>query len=119
MLKEIWLRKQEDLDECKYHYSSGLITDPDSCYQAMDDGLNQERLPRAQMEVFRVQLRLVFRGTHPTGRPVTRTITLSSPDVCTLKRHDPYYLVVMQILRRCGIDRSAFVREPIWQQDVA
>jgi hypothetical protein len=119
LLKEIWLRKEDDLDKCLYHYGSGLVTDPHSCYQAMEDGLNQERLPHAQMEVFRVQLHLRFRGKPHTARPVTRTITLSSPDVCTLKRNDPYYLVVMQILRRCGIDQSASVREPIWQHHVA
>ena len=119
MLKEIWLRKQDDLDKCLYHYGSGLLTDPHSCYQAMEDGLNQERLPHGQMEVFRVQLRLLFRGKQQTDCPVTRTITLSHPDICTLKRNDPYYLVVMQILRRCGIDRSALVLEPIWKQDVA
>lgn len=119
LLKEIWLRKKEDLDGNSYHYSSKLITDPQACYQAMDEGLNQDRLPLAQLEVYRVQLRIHFRGKHPTGRPVTRTITLSHPDVCTLKRNDPYYLVVMQILRRCGIDRSVLVREPVWAQHVA
>jgi len=119
MLKEIWLRKPDDLDGCFYHYGSGLVTDPQSCYQAMEDGLNKERLPFARMEVFRVQLRLLFRGKQKTDRQVTRTISLSYPDICTLKRNDPYYLVVMQILRRCGIDRSALVIEPIWKRDVA
>lgn len=119
MLKEIWLRKEDDLDKCIYHYGSGLVTDPHSCYQAMEDGLNQDRLPLERMEVYRVQLRLLFRGKQKTDRLITRTITLSHPDICTLKRNDPYYLVVMQILRRCGIDRSALVSEPIWKRDVA
>jgi len=112
-LKEIWLRKHDDLDGCLYHYGSGLITDPQSCYQAMEDGLNQDRLPLAHMEVYRVQLRILFRGKQKTDRLVPRTITLSLPDICTLKHNDPYYIIVMQMLRRCGIDRSAVVMEPI------
>jgi hypothetical protein len=119
LLKEIWLRKQHDLDDNFYHYGSKLVTDPHGCYQAMDDGLRQERLPLAQMEVYQVQLRVRFRGTQRTARPVTRTITLSLPDMCSLKRNDPYYLIVMQVLRRCGIDRSAVVTEPIRTQVVA
>ena len=119
LLKEIWLRKQHDLDDNLYHYGSKLVTDPHACYQAMEDGLNQERLPLAQMEVYRVQLRILFRGKHHTDRLVTRTITLSLPDICTLKRNDPYYLIVMQVLRRCGIDRSAAVTEPIWTRGAA
>jgi len=119
LLKEIWLRKPHDLDGNFYHYGSKLVTDAHGCYQAMDDGLRQERLPLAQMEVYQVQLRVLFRGAQRTARPVTRTITLSVPDICSLKRNDPYYLIVMQVLRRCGIDRAAAVTEPTWTRGVA
>ncbi|MHB9109522.1 MAG: hypothetical protein ACYDCO_20910 [Armatimonadota bacterium] len=119
LLKEIWLRKKDDLDGRFFHYGSKLTTDPLSCYQAMEDGLNEERVPLDQLEVYRVQLRLHFRGRQTGSRQILRTITLSHPDLCTLKRTDPYYQVIMEILRRCGIDRSASVMEPTWRWGAA
>lgn len=119
MLKAIWLKDYEDLDQCEYHYVSELRSNPVSCYHAMDKDLREKHLLLAELDVIQVQLRILFRGKTPTARPIPRTITLTRPDVCSLKRSDPYYLVILRLLRDWGIDAAPTITEPVFRLGAA
>jgi hypothetical protein len=77
------------------------------------------RLPLERLDVHQVVLRVLFRGTTPSARPIPRTITLTFPDVCSLKRSDPYYQVIMRLLRDWGIDAAPTTAEPVFRVGAA
>lgn len=78
--------------------------DAEALYDVMEDKLREGQATAGDMEVEEAQLRFYFRGKTPTAQPITRTVTLSMPDMLRLGRNDPYYPTIRTLLRRWHLD---------------
>lgn len=80
------------------------VRDVDTFYDDMEEKIRDAKTTVGDMEVEAVQLRFYFRGKTPTAQPITRTVTLSLPNVLRLGRNDPYYPTIRTLLRRWHLD---------------
>ena len=76
---------------------------PDRVYQMLDDYLNREHLPLAEVDVASATIGMVLES-RANRRPGRMTFDVARPDSCTLRNHRPERVALAQkYLKRWGI----------------